>query len=165
MTTELKAGFKAMKANNALKEKALKKKKKFGKEVVRASKSFYKEMRMKRKAMTGYTKVMKQIIKKTKAAQAKAEVIKRTENIAKERTSPEKKLNALITKFALNVLNTSGEKELLLFRGIGANTASNLYVTRQELSSKKFANMKETGLSEEQVKTFIEGIVVEKLLF
>jgi hypothetical protein len=165
MTTEIKAGFKAMKDFKTNKDTILKRKRKFGKEVVKASKPFYKKMRLKKKAMSSYTKVMNQLNRKAKTECAKAARIKRNEQVAAERKSPEHKLRVMITKFALNILNTSDQKELLQYRGIGDATAMHLYGTRLRLPLKSFGNMKETELNDKQVKAFIEGIVAEKLLF
>ena len=124
-----------------------------------------KEQRLKQKEMASYNKVMKEVTKKTKAEAAKAERLQAKAERDAERNTKEYKLKVMITKFALHILNTSSQKELLQYRGIGPATAFHLYGTRQGLPSKSFANMKETGLSDKQVKVFIEGIVAEKLLF
>ena len=162
MTNDLKAQVKIMKEYKSVKAEALKQKKKIGKNVIKASKPFYKEMRLKKKEMKAYNKVVNQINKKAKAKIEKAIRDQQREKAKKERASPEYKIKVMIDKFVLNLMNTSTKDELLQYRGFGDKTVNCIIAKR---SAGKFANLNETGLSKKQQKQIMESVVISKLLF
>lgn len=169
------ARFKNMENYKKVKANELKKKKKFGKQVVKASKLFYKAMRLQRREKAVFKAALKDIKKKGKAKKQEELAIKREAEriklkekreaeriqLKEQKNSPEFKLRAMIQKYALNILNTATRKELLEYRGIGNTLATRITKNRD---NGKFADFNSAGLTEKQKKDFLEGLVLTKLM-
>lgn len=167
----LQARFTKMENYKEVKANELKKKKKFGKQVVKASKLFYKAMRLQRKEKAVFKAALKDIrkngrVKKqeelaTERIQLKEKRAADRAKLKEQKNSPEFKLRAMIQKYALNILNTATKKELLEYRGIGNTLAMRITNNRD---NGRFADLNSAGLTEKQKRDFLEGLVLTKLM-
>lgn len=183
MSKQLKATARAFKKQSALKKKeaALERKRNAAfKKGIKDSVSNMKAYQRTRKAS------MKQIKKelriavfqktktkpKTKTKTLDAPVRRLSAPLTKElktsvRTSKrETALKNMVNEFALNVLNTYSAKNLSKCRGIAGPPAEQVVATilERRTAMGKFTEMKQSGMSDKQLKKFVEGVVCNLIM-